>query len=85
MGAMPDDALILAVIDVWDNGDEVESQCGLALADDLGLDLVGSTYVEDEVLVVVTDQNQLSGWIVPSCGAQADTSTSVVETPIPGE
>ncbi|NED95477.1 hypothetical protein G1H11_09140 [Phytoactinopolyspora alkaliphila] len=81
---IPEDSLVLAVIDVWESGDEIEARCGGELADDLGLDLVGSAYVEDEILAVVVDGHLLTGWMIPDCGAGVDAAQEIVQTPVPG-
>ncbi|AYY15101.1 hypothetical protein EF847_22785 [Actinobacteria bacterium YIM 96077] len=66
---MADEAAESAVLDVWERETEVAPGCGRELAEELGLELVGSTQVDEEIVVVLEDDGTLNGWTVSSCTA----------------
>lgn len=71
---------------VWEQRTELAPGCGDALADELGLDIVGSVESGSGVLIVLSDQegDQLRGEVVPTCGSTtAESLTSPVVIDIP--
>lgn len=94
--AVPDSADALAqsapaqleaqVEQVWESPAELAPNCGEALADELGMDVVGSVESGSGVLIVLSDQedDQLRGEVVPTCGSTtAESLTSPVVIDIP--
>ncbi|WP_129664406.1 hypothetical protein [Phytoactinopolyspora endophytica] len=67
--AFSENMLAQAVIDVWEQRDEVEPGCGQVLASERGADLAGSAELGGEILVVLEDDEDLTGWIVNECGS----------------
>ncbi|NDL57880.1 hypothetical protein [Phytoactinopolyspora mesophila] len=83
-GAVADgDVLVDAALAVWAERTEVRPDCGDGLAHDLEFELVGSTEVEGEVLVVLSDAGELFGWTLPDCDSGPTTGEPVVVVPEP--
>lgn len=83
--ATEQEVLVESALDVWRQRGEVEPGCGEALAEDPEFELVGSTEIGAEVLVVLSDGDQLLGWTMASCSAVPTSGAPVVEAPVPAE
>ncbi|WP_106538590.1 anti-sigma factor family protein [Haloactinopolyspora alba] len=71
---------------VWENRTEMAPGCGSALADQVGLELVGSVEHGSGVLVVLEnpDAAQLEGRLVSTCGSTtAEALAAPVTVPVP--
>ncbi|WP_026877955.1 hypothetical protein [Jiangella gansuensis] len=76
--------LASAVVEIWESRDQVVEGCGQTLADELGLELVGSRNEGSGVLVVLdAGDGVLAGWQVPTCGDDSSQRiTEPVEVPV---
>lgn len=76
--------LASAVVEIWESRDQVVEGCGQTLADELGLELVGSRNEGSGVLVVLdAGDGVLAGWRVPTCGDDSSQRiTEPVEVPV---
>jgi hypothetical protein len=79
------DALAEAALAVWADPAEVQPNCGQVLADDLDFELLGSTEVDGQVLVVLSDAGELFGWTLPDCDSPPTTGEPAVVVPEPGQ
>lgn len=70
------------ILGVWHNPVEVEPNCGAELAAANGADLIGSTEIGTEILVVVQDDERLLGWTVTNCTVVPEgAEPAVVDVP----
>lgn len=71
--AVGDLAVEAAIADVWNSRASLAEGCGATLAAATGDTLVGSADHAESVLVVVeSSTGELTGWLVPDCGASTD-------------